>query len=332
MQSIFTIAHLSLYPSIVFDMVFFIAFCLYVWDEVRMGVLISFLNLLSIGIGYVISLILYSFLSHILQIQFSLSPGISDAGAFVGLSFLVSFLIRLTLLYIQRKTREFTLPKAVDITGAFVCGAITFFFLSLVLVTIFLTFPLAEPLRKAVLTSFSGRFLLSNAFIVEHDVKTIFGQAIQDSLHFMTVKPQANESVSLHFSISNPPIDKQAEQEMVLQLNTQRKNNSLPALLVNQALTKASLLHATDMARRSYFSHFTPEGLSPFDRLAKQHITYLYAGENLALAPTVDIAMQGLMRSPGHRANILSDKFGHVGIGVVDLGIYGKIYVQTFSD
>ncbi|KKR88441.1 MAG: SCP-like protein extracellular [Candidatus Gottesmanbacteria bacterium GW2011_GWA2_41_12] len=61
-------------------------------------------------------------------------------------------------------------------------------------------------------------------------------------------------------------------------------------------------------------------------------IFYTEAGENLAFAPNVNIAHAGLMNSPGHRANILSPDFGKVGIGVIDGGIYGEMFVQKFTD
>ncbi len=71
---------------------------------------------------------------------------------------------------------------------------------------------------------------------------------------------------------------------------------------------------------------------SPADRLDKQSIPYLIMGENLAYAPTESIAHTGLMNSPGHRANILSPEFGQVGLGVIDAGIYGKMFVQEFTN
>lgn len=83
---------------------------------------------------------------------------------------------------------------------------------------------------------------------------------------------------------------------------------------------------------RGYFSHYTPEGLSPFDRMNAAGMSFSFAGENLALAPNVAMAMQGLMNSAGHRANILSPNFGKVGIGVIDGGIYGEMFCQEFTD
>jgi len=60
-------------------------------------------------------------------------------------------------------------------------------------------------------------------------------------------------------------------------------------------------------------------------------VSYRYAGENLAGAPTVEMAHNSLMNSPGHRANILNANFTKIGIGVVSGGPYGKMFVQMFT-
>jgi uncharacterized protein YkwD len=86
------------------------------------------------------------------------------------------------------------------------------------------------------------------------------------------------------------------------------------------------------MFARGYFAHDTPEGKDPFDRLRQANVRFLTAGENLALAPTVPVAHNGLMHSPGHRANILYPQFGRVGIGIMDGGIRGLMVSQEFRD
>jgi uncharacterized protein YkwD len=45
-------------------------------------------------------------------------------------------------------------------------------------------------------------------------------------------------------------------------------------------------------------------------------------GENVAMAPTLDAAMNALELSPPHRANLLNPKFDRVAIGVVQRGVY----------
>ena len=83
---------------------------------------------------------------------------------------------------------------------------------------------------------------------------------------------------------------------------------------------------------RGYFSHYTPEGKDPFQRMHDAGVTYRTAGENLALAPTLQLAHTGLMNSPGHRANILHPQFGRVGIGILDGGRRGIMVSQEFRN
>ncbi|MCM2675074.1 CAP domain-containing protein [Alkalicoccobacillus plakortidis] len=46
---------------------------------------------------------------------------------------------------------------------------------------------------------------------------------------------------------------------------------------------------------------------------------------------TVEAAHQALMNSQGHRENILKADYTNVGIGIVDGGPYGKMFVQMFK-
>ena len=104
------------------------------------------------------------------------------------------------------------------------------------------------------------------------------------------------------------------------------------ALLADPELRNVARAHSADMFARGYFSHINPDGENPFYRISAAEINYLSAGENLALAQTLQIAHTGLMNSPGHRANILNPTFGRVGIGVQDGGIYGLMITQNFRN
>ena len=67
-------------------------------------------------------------------------------------------------------------------------------------------------------------------------------------------------------------------------------------------------------------------------RLLDADVDFILAGENLAFAPSLDLAHDGLMQSQGHRENILAEEFSRIGIGVIDGGSYGKMFVQVFAD
>jgi uncharacterized protein YkwD len=115
-------------------------------------------------------------------------------------------------------------------------------------------------------------------------------------------------------------------------VNKERTSRGLKELIFDDSLRDVGRSHCEDMFKRGYFSHYTLEGLSPSDRINQAGITYADVGENISLSPNTDIAMQGLMNSPGHKANILFTGFGKVGIGVIDGGIYGEMFCQEFTN
>jgi uncharacterized protein YkwD len=131
---------------------------------------------------------------------------------------------------------------------------------------------------------------------------------------------------------SQPPTSqiKAAEQRAFDLLNADRRANGLPRLKLNGSLVVLAENYGQDMIKRNYFSHYNPEGQSPFDRMRNSGINYRYAGENLAIHKNVDAAEKALMNSPGHRANILSPNYTEVGVGV-SYDSHGLVYiVQEF--
>jgi uncharacterized protein YkwD len=116
------------------------------------------------------------------------------------------------------------------------------------------------------------------------------------------------------------------EQQAINLLNKDRAAKGLPALKANSQLTSLARNYARDMINRGYFSHYNPEGQSPFDRMKKAGISYTSAGENLAINTSVAAAETAFMNSSGHRANILNSSYTEVGIGVVHSSS-GQVYV-----
>jgi uncharacterized protein YkwD len=86
------------------------------------------------------------------------------------------------------------------------------------------------------------------------------------------------------------------------------------------------------MVRRDFRGHVSPEGLGLKERLAKANLTgFLFAGENIASGfGTVGEALASLMRSEGHRRNILSRLFTHVGCGAWPDSDGALVIVQVF--
>jgi uncharacterized protein YkwD len=105
-------------------------------------------------------------------------------------------------------------------------------------------------------------------------------------------------------------------------LNSERADRGLPALRVQSGLSQAAEGHATDMVRRQYFSHTTPEGRTFDERLRRPYIRghRWGVGETLAWGTksksTPEAIVQAWLASPPHRRVVLDRRFRDVGIGV----------------
>jgi len=145
-------------------------------------------------------------------------------------------------------------------------------------------------------------------------------------------EPTGEAGVRLPFRITEGlAVSPSDEEEMLAMLNAERVAEGLPPLESDPALQEVARAHSSEMFSLGYFAHESPVSGSPADRLQAAGIPFSVAGENLAYAPTVEIAHRGLMQSPGHRANILSPEYTRVGIGVVSAPTGGKMFTQVFA-
>ncbi|MCU1289399.1 MAG: uncharacterized protein JWN60_1628 [Acidobacteria bacterium] len=167
---------------------------------------------------------------------------------------------------------------------------------------------------------------------IETALSPIFDKAVEQTFNRITIKPESNERVELPFRVENFRARPDLEAQMLEMVNGERAANGLPPLAPDPEMTEVARRHSADMFVRGYFSHNTPENKTPFDRMRESDVRFRTAGENLALAPTLEIAHTGLMNSPGHRANILEPRFGRLGIGVLDGGRRGLMITQNFRN
>ena len=125
--------------------------------------------------------------------------------------------------------------------------------------------------------------------------------------------------------------------KVIARTNIQRfDNGSLPPLIENAMLSAAAKAKAEDMFRNQYFEHVSPSGVDPGSLVKKYGYDYILSGENLILGNFKDEAqmVQDWMNSPGHRANILNNRFVDIGVAVVKGKYKGEtvwIGVQEFG-
>ncbi|RKN85358.1 peptidoglycan-binding protein [Paenibacillus ginsengarvi] len=120
------------------------------------------------------------------------------------------------------------------------------------------------------------------------------------------------------------------EQMLIELVNKARQAAGLLPLAADAKLSEVARLKSEDMAEHNYFSHDSPTYGSPFDMMDHFGITYSTAAENIACNESVQAAHETLMKSPGHRDNIMARSFTHIGVGIVEGGKCGKIVTQQF--
>ncbi len=114
--------------------------------------------------------------------------------------------------------------------------------------------------------------------------------------------------------------------QVVKLVNAERAKAGLNALASDALLDKVAVAKVKDMSNNNYFDHQSPTYGSPFDMMKQFGVTYSYAGENIAKGQkTPQEVVTAWMNSEGHRANILSKNFTHIGVGY-----YNGYWAQEF--
>lgn len=117
-------------------------------------------------------------------------------------------------------------------------------------------------------------------------------------------------------------------------VNGERAGRGLRALGWSDGLAAVSRGYCAEMARTGIIAHESRISGAPPDRARRAGIPFVRLTENLALAADAATAHDGLMRSPGHRENILDAAVTELGVGaifaVVD-GARSLIVTQMFA-
>lgn len=82
-------------------------------------------------------------------------------------------------------------------------------------------------------------------------------------------------------------------------------------------LDAAASAHARDLAARNYFDHRGRDGREPRDRVRAAGYPARLTGENIAFGPdSAEEVVAGWLASAGHCANIMDNRFRHMGVAV----------------
>jgi uncharacterized protein YkwD len=295
------------------------------------GLISSLLSLIVWAGSFISAYIFYPYVAIFIDSLFDAGPWLL-AIAFILTAIVAGTLLSILAGYISRSVPIETHQNSINRFLGIVPGAITGYLYAVIFSAIFLSLPIRDRVTEKVRSSQLGVQLAMQSEWANRKLAPVFDEAIRQTINSLTVQPGSDEKINLTFKIDNATPKPTYEGEMLQMINVERQKHGLKPLLPDPEMLQVARAHSQDMFAKGYFAHDDPEGKDPFDRMKAANIQFTAAGENLALAQTVEIAHVNLMNSPGHRANILNPSFGRVGIGILDGGFYGLMISQEFRD
>lgn len=202
------------------------------------------------------------------------------------------------------------------------------------LLLLIMALPFKGTVKDDIKSSFIGTTIISVTNTYLGTLNKTVDQAITEAEKMITIPVGSKESVTLDFDV-NPmdlSVDEVSEQTLVNLINEERSKIGLSRLFIDGKMVVVARDYARQILVTKFFSHIDHNGEDVGARLTKADIMFVRAAENLAFAPSAEVAHQGLMASEGHRINILDLRFRRVAVGVIDAGVHGKMIVELFAD
>jgi uncharacterized protein YkwD len=295
------------------------------------GFISSTLSLLVWAGSFVLAYLFYPYVASFIN-------KIVDAGPWLlAISFILTAIVAGTILsilagYIARTAPIEAHQNIINKFLGIIPGAIMGYLYAVIFSAILLALPIRDGITEKARNSQLGVSLAMQSEWANRKLAPVFDEAIRQTINSLTVQPGSDEKINLTFKINNAIAKPNYEAEMLQMINEERQKRGLKILVADTEMLQVARAHSQDMFAKGYFAHDDLNGKDPFDRMRAANIHFETAGENLALAQTVEIAHVNLMNSPGHRANILNPSFGRVGIGILDGGFYGLMISQEFRN
>jgi uncharacterized protein YkwD len=297
----------------------------------RRGFVRGFIDLVTWVGTLVLAYVFYSYTANALDRFLDLNVWL------LPLSFLLTALVIRFFFSLVERILIRTIPDKVNRNPVnrflgVIPGAINGWAYAVILSAILLALPLKKEITLETRDSqLAGKLAMQSEW-ANKKLAPVFDQAIRQTINSLTVQPSSDETVTLNFTYDEGTPRPDLEMKMLELVNYERRKNSLPVLKPDPEMTRVARAHSRDMFEKGFFAHVNLEGKDPFDRMKAANVRFLAAGENLALAQTLEIAHKNLMNSPGHRANILNRSYGRLGIGILDGGFYGLMISQEFRN
>lgn len=118
--------------------------------------------------------------------------------------------------------------------------------------------------------------------------------------------------------------DASGERRMLRAVNQLRAEVQLAPLERMDALDAAALVHSSDMAEHGELLHVSERTGTPADRMLQADVDAIRIAQNIARQPTTRRALDSILSSEAHRAQLLDPGFTHIGLAAVrgEGGVY----------
>ena len=312
------------------DLILLVIIFLIGWIGFKKGFISSFFQLVRWAGALLLAFFLYQYVAPILSTNFIIHNQWQLPVSFF-LVFLIGFLfLSLGIFLINKVLRPDVHKSAVNRFAGIIPGIAMGLISALLIVKVTAASLWTEAATEARQGTIANPLNNSAGWAV-NKISNVFNIPVQQQISG-AFEEGPGINLSEEFKCDNFFSRPDLEQQLLQLVNKERAAIGLIKVVPDKALQNAALKHAEDMFTRGYFSHETPEGTDPFERMKKLQIRFKTAGENLAHSNALLSAHNGLMNSPGHRANILNAHFSRLGIAILDGGDKGLMIVEEFRD
>lgn len=303
---------------------------------IRKGLFSILINAICFLFSLALAFYTYEYSANYIVSNFAISETYANIMGF----FANIFIFKMVLIFIIRAMMSGRIVKMSDSSFNKIAGGVASLVYGMIVVvlmfSIALSFSLPYFIDKEFRNSATGKIVSANPLGINEGIKNIFGGVLSstiDMLSFLTIEESENDKrIDLGFSTSEYKVSESAEKGMFNLVNNERKADGMDEYVIDEKLSNVARMHAMNMLENGYFSHTDMAGDRPADRMKKGGVEFNFSGENLAYSKDLLSAHDGFMKSEGHRKNILHRLFHRIGIGVVDAGSRGMIFVQNFAD
>ena len=314
------------------DLVLLLVFLFCCWSGWHRGFIDGGIGLLNWIISFMLAYRYYPAWAGVLGEWFPSRDVWLLPAAFISITLISLLLLGIVTGWVRRRIPPPVHHATLNRVMGLVPGAIHGWIACIALSALLLSLPLKKSITEEARNSRFANPLAMQSERVNRKLAPVFDQAVRQTMTSLTVKPGSEKKVSLGYRYASPKVRPGLEDMMLALVNETRLEHGLQPLQRDPDMQQVARAHSRDMFARGFFAHDNPDGKNPFDRMKAAGVSFKTAGENLALAQTVEIAHQNLLNSPGHRANILNPDFGRLGIGILDGGFYGLMISQEFRN